>query len=893
MAEPSAPSTPDPRPRDLSETETVHQPPQRAEKRAADATLVPGQSVLASLSQQSRVAFVQLRDEPSVAPAPMLKPLTPKQHGVQEQAGKYRVRGELARGGVGVVFKGHDIDLGRDVALKFLQEGFGNDPSFVQRFIEEAQIGAQLQHPGIVPVYDLSIAAGRPFFTMKLIRGRTLSALLAERLDPSQDRRRYLAIFESVCQTMAYAHARGVVHRDLKPANVMIGSFGEVNIVDWGMGKVMRAGGAADEERAAQKTPMSLVETVRHKYGSQSIAGSIMGTPAYMPPEQARGDIDGMDERSDVFSLGAMLCEILTGQPAYVGDFHELMAAARDGQLADARQRLAKCGADEVIVHLALDCLAPAINARPRHAGEVADRMSKYLADAEQRVRDAEVRARAAKRTQKLVIGVGIAIAAALVISVMSWRSARRALDEYDLLANGVRLREAMDAQNRLHPAWPENAAALGRWLDEQAKPLVAELPHLEATLSELRASAASSGPAGFVFADKATQFKHDNLARLVLDLQAFADPQTGLLQEVAQRRAWASAVEELTITRYRASWQEAREALRRADDVVASRAYAERPIDLAPQMGLVPIGMNPRTKLWEFYDLRSAWDPASRVAPAELRIPSLRPDGSLEVTDDTGLVFILVPGGSFAMGAQHADANGANFDPEAEVSEGPVQEVVLGAYFLSRYELTQAQWQRLCGGDEPSLSRAGRPSGDRYITGANPVEGVNWLRATEVLGSLGWQLPTEAQWERACRAGTITVWSTGNAASSLQGFANLSDAAALRANMSWPVEAGVDDGYLAHAPVGAFRPNAFGFHDMHGNVFEWCLDPAGGYVGRPPRAGDGYRDAPDRGSRVSRGGSFAFPAVSARSAYRYFESAESSDGNLGVRPARAVMPAR
>src|SRR5262245_45887210 len=132
---------------------------------------------------------------------------------------------------------------------------------------------------------------------MKLIKGRTLAAELADRRDLGHERRRFLAIFEQVCLTMAYAHARGVVHRDLKPANVMLGSFGEVKVVDWGMGKVLGQGGVEDEKRLFETSQVSVVETVRKHHGSQSVAGSIMGTPAYMPPEQAAGEIEWLNER--------------------------------------------------------------------------------------------------------------------------------------------------------------------------------------------------------------------------------------------------------------------------------------------------------------------------------------------------------------------------------------------------------------------------------------------------------------------------------------------------------------------------------------------------------------------------------------------------------------------
>src|SRR5262249_21651964 len=137
---------------------------------------------------------------------------------------RYTLGEEIARGGMGAVLRARDELLGRDLVVKVLREGYRNDPCMVHCFVREAQIVAQLQHPGIVPVHDLGkLADGRPFFTMKLVRGRTLAELLAEPASPAQDLTRFLTVFELVCQALAYAHARGVIHRDLKPADVMVG----------------------------------------------------------------------------------------------------------------------------------------------------------------------------------------------------------------------------------------------------------------------------------------------------------------------------------------------------------------------------------------------------------------------------------------------------------------------------------------------------------------------------------------------------------------------------------------------------------------------------------------------------------------------------------------------
>jgi tetratricopeptide (TPR) repeat protein/tRNA A-37 threonylcarbamoyl transferase component Bud32 len=432
---------------------------------------------------------ILLREPPSDAPSPLLKPID------GGRTGRYQVLGEIARGGVGVVMKGHDVDLGRDVAMKVLRDEHSANPEVVQRFVEEAQIGGQLQHPGIVPVYELGVRADRrPWFSMKLVKGRTLSALLADRKDLAQDRRRFVGVFEQVCQTMAYAHSRGVIHRDLKPSNVMVGAFGEVQVVDWGLAKVMRHGGVADERRA-RKAPadVSVIATVRSESaGSESVVGSLLGTPAYMPPEQARGMVDQLDEKSDVFSLGAVLCEILTGKPPYVGEASQLLAMAAKCELADAYDRLDACGADEELLAIARSCLIPAREVRPANAGEVARMVGEHLASIEQRIGAAQVEAAAARareeeaaaraeverekrrqeqRAKRMTLALAGVVLVAVVGGGFAWRSAElsridrehaaearfaSAMDEADLLR-----RRAESGQNLRF--WDEAEAAATR----------------------------------------------------------------------------------------------------------------------------------------------------------------------------------------------------------------------------------------------------------------------------------------------------------------------------------------------------------------------------------------------------------------------------------------------
>jgi eukaryotic-like serine/threonine-protein kinase len=201
----------------------------------------------------------------------------------------FRLLGELARGGMGVVYRAHDPALNRTVAVKVLQERFRHSPLAATRFVEEAQITAQLQHPGIPPVHQVgTLPDGRPFLAMKLIRGRTLAAALAE---DRADRGSLIAAFEQVCHAVGYAHDHGVIHRDLKPQNVMVGKFNEVQVMDWGLAKLR----SATRDRSTEATAASTFHDPRS--GSDEFetgAGSILGTPAYMSPEQAPRTRGGM-----------------------------------------------------------------------------------------------------------------------------------------------------------------------------------------------------------------------------------------------------------------------------------------------------------------------------------------------------------------------------------------------------------------------------------------------------------------------------------------------------------------------------------------------------------------------------------------------------------------------
>ena len=379
---------------------------------------------------------------------------------------RYQVLGEIARGGIGVVYRGRDKDLNRDVALKVLRPEYAGRDDVVRRFIEEAQVGGQLQHPGIVPIYGIGLQEdGRPRFAMKLIRGQTLAELLHD--NPREVD--LLSVFEQITQTMAYAHSRGVIHRDLKPANVMVGAFGEVQVVDWGFAKVLL------QEQVERPPEGTVIATVRSgPVGSQSVAGSVMGTPAYMPPEQAMGRNDDLDERSDVFALGGILCELLTGKAPYTGEPKDQLIAAVQCRLDPALERLQAADAPDELKQIVRDCLEPLTADRPRNARVVAERLATYLANVEARARTAELdtvssEATAAREQHARKRALALATAALLLIGVgggglLFWMQDRDAREASAAPQIAAALREAMGSVGKQD--WTAAASAAQRAVD-------------------------------------------------------------------------------------------------------------------------------------------------------------------------------------------------------------------------------------------------------------------------------------------------------------------------------------------------------------------------------------------------------------------------------------------
>lgn len=232
---------------------------------------------------------------------------------------KYRLIRELGQGGMGTVYLAEDADLDREVAVKVLSSE-ADESSLSRRMVREAQIIARLEHPGIVPVHDVgALADGRVFYAMKLVRGERLDEYTANVVSLKERLRK----FQAACDAVSFAHAHGVIHRDLKPQNIMIGAFGEVLVLDWGVAKILP--NAILDANDSEAETLRLIPRAHtglqqpEERGDNTMRGTIIGTAKYMSPEQQRGEIDELDQRSDVYSLGAILYFLLTNRsPAAV-----------------------------------------------------------------------------------------------------------------------------------------------------------------------------------------------------------------------------------------------------------------------------------------------------------------------------------------------------------------------------------------------------------------------------------------------------------------------------------------------------------------------------------------------------------------------------------------------
>ncbi|MCB9878426.1 MAG: SUMF1/EgtB/PvdO family nonheme iron enzyme [Planctomycetes bacterium] len=779
----------------------------------------------------------------------------------------YRLIAEIGEGGMGRVYRAEQAaPLRRTVAVKVLRQ-FADSEVGRARFRNEQQVLARLDHRGIARVLDGGCtAAGRPFLVTELVPGVPLQRWVAANEPPLSVR---LALFAQLCDAVQYAHQKGVIHRDLKPSNVLVVDVDggpEVRVIDFGIARVV----APD-----------LGEETLH-----TAAAVGMGTPGYMSPEQA-ADAANADARSDVYALGVVLYELLTGalprgRATGVGvlDFH------REPPRPSSRRAPGVAESPVDLDWVVLRALA----AEPdrRYAT-----VSEFAADVVRAARHEPVAARPPTwaylvsrwlRRHRVAAAMSAASAVFVVVAawlvVGSWREAEQNWADYRRLVDDKRLADLVhEARDELWPPWPERLAAIDAWL-QRAAALSARRGDLVARAATLSARAdAARTPAE----REELAWQCEVLDRLCDGLDALvADaPRDDNLAGVRARRAEAERVGAVSLTAVADTW---RVTLATIADRDASPAYDGLVLP-GPQVGLVPLGRDARSGLQLFWHVESGQRP-------EVRRDDAGAIEQVDVTEASGAVFVLVPGGRFTIGAlPRGDARSgtAAIDPDAAAMERFVRDMTLAPFFVGVHELTQGQWLRLTG-ERPSQftpereARGHRPD-DRW-----PVEQVNWFEADRALRRRGLALPTEAQWEYFARAGTRTVFGGVPPDAPLDRHMNLADEGS-KGFLRLALESGLDDGFAVAGPVGSFLPNPWGLYDCHGNVAEWCRDWLVSYL-RPAAAGDGFRAATDEDRptlRCTRGGDFGERRLLSRVASRNGWPPEQRSARIGVRAVRVI----
>jgi len=763
---------------------------------------------------------------------------------------RYRFGREVGKGGHGLVTLVYDTDIGRRIALKTLRKGSDATSKELERFIEEVQVTGQLEHPNIVPVHELgTLENGEVFFTMKLVEGRTLERVITglkkgiPSIRQSFNRNRMISIVQSVCQGVGFAHARGVVHRDLKPANIMLGDYGEVLVMDWGLAKVR---GVPDRH---SDDLMHVVTNRSRTDGDETLAGTIKGTPAYMSPEQAMGRIDLIDERSDVYSIGVILYEILTLRRPHLGrDPMKVIRAVVREPILDPSEVAAEKKIPEELEGITMKCLAKDREDRYPTAMAIYQDLENFLEGTKRR-KQAALKVREGNRLAKSYEEIRRDCA---LLRQRHWEASR-----------GV---NAWDGAELKRPVWEAEEAHLAKEVESIDTFGASVDRYVQALGYDPENQQARRGLASLYW----HRFQEAEQRRDAKEMRNYR-----ALTELYDDGSYAKYLKGDGALSVETTPNGAPVELSRLEDVdrilepVEPRHLGETPLKKL----MVPMGS---------YQL---------VLRAEGKSPVVRPvyvgrrqhllvRVQLYDGDCIGDDYRFVPGGPFVMGGDHQ----AYDSVERAV-------VHVSDFAIARFPVTMAEYldyvnalvgddpmtaqfrvPRQPGGIDPLFTRGpdGRyfmPAFDRQnicMDSSFPVFGISWEDACAYLEWLSatsgdvYRLPTDAEWEKAARGVDGRFYPWGDRFD--HGFCKTDES---RPELPNPEQ------------VGAFPKDRspYGVRDMAGGVRQWCAD---------------WFDE-GRGLRVVRGGAWNLSESYSRVCNRYGVNPQDVDNNLGFRAVKEL----
>jgi len=868
-----------------------------------------------------------------------------------ERLGEYRLIRRLGDGGMGVVYLAVQESLGRKVALKVIRPERMGSFEVAMRFWREVAAVSKLRHSNIVTVHGSGEEGGVRFFAMELVTGRGLNDVLAEAASRKErlQTSKILEWIKDIARALECAHRAGIIHRDVKPSNIRITPEGRAMLVDFGIARHRRLSTMTLTGEFRGTPHYASPEQIKARHNEIDSRTDVysLGVTLY---EAVTGRVPFEGETTE-----QVFHQILEKEPVSPRRLNP--SISRDVETVTLKAMEKEPGRRYKLMASFAGDLERILNGKiilAKSAG-FGTRICKRVK------RHPLVSTAVGLAVLTILVSVGYVLLWSYPQTKKALEIARDRYEEIIRLADVKRLSDLLEASEELWPAYPENIDDLNAWLDDSRELVARRkdhqdalgtlrldtLPYTEETerrdreghprwsellktrdakekLSEKvaghEAKAAAPDAAGAAKSDETAesteeldelkeqlsvleemttvleamvsirrtwefqetedQWRHDTLAGLVSGIEGLMDENHGAVQSVHKRLDFATTIEKRSITDHREAWQKAIASIANEDECSQYKGLV-----IKEQIGLVPIGRDLETGLWEFTQLQTGDKPKRDH------------DGKLRLTEETGLVFVLIPGGAFKMGAMNSSQKkpigSSNVDPQAESDERPVHDVTINPFLLSKYEMTQGQWLRATG-DNPSIQRAPESFGDRQVTLLHPVEYVSWEDCEQLLWRLKLRLPSEAEWEYAMRAGTTTVWWTGDEEGSL--VAHDSDVRTFAANLAdlfckkfafrkdWPY-VDWDDSYAVHSPVGRFLPNSFGLCDIGGNVSEWCQDLYHKNYYGAPSDGAAWNTGASR-FRIIRGGSWDYGSARCRSACRGRGSPGNRVSDVGVRPA-------